>query len=109
MSRANRGGLFWGALLTLLGLIFLLNNFNLMPAHLIEWWPILVLLGGVWLFSQGLAQRRGGELIGGTVLLATGGFWLLVNFGWMDQRLFGPVLLIALGLGILVRSLLQRR
>src|ERR1700687_178257 len=71
MSRANRGGLFWGALLTLLGLIFLLNNFNLMPARLLEWWPILVLLAGLWVFSQGLAQRRGGELIGGTVLLAT--------------------------------------
>ena len=109
MSRANRGGLFWGALLTLLGLIFLLNNFNLMPARVVEWWPILVLVGGLWLISQGLAQRRGGELTGGTVLLATGGFWLLVNFGRMDQHLFGPVLLIALGLGLLLRSLLQRR
>ena len=39
MSRANRGALFWGAVLVLLGLVFLLNNFHIVPASLAQWWP----------------------------------------------------------------------
>jgi hypothetical protein len=109
MSRANRGGLFWGALLILLGLVFLLNNFNLVPANLIRWWPVLVLGAGIWLFGRGLAQRHGGGLVAGTVLAALGGFWLFANLGRADERLFVPILLIALGVGLLLRSLLAER
>jgi hypothetical protein len=45
-------------------------------------------------------------LIAGTVLASLGGFWLLDNLGRMDERLFIPILLIALGIGLLFRSLL---
>ena len=106
MSRANRSGLFWGTLLVLLGLVFLLNNFHLVPANLLQWWPVLVLGAGLLLFGRSLVERRGGGLIAGTVLASLGGFWLLDNLGRMDERLFIPVLLIALGIGLLFRTLL---
>jgi hypothetical protein len=106
MSRANRGGLFWGTLLVLLGLVFLLNNFHLVPANLLQWWPVLVLGAALLLFARGLVERQGGGLIAGTVLAALGGFWLLDNLGHIDERLFVPILLIALGVGLLFRSLL---
>ena len=106
MSRANRSGLFWGTLLVLLGLVFLLNNFHVVPANLLQWWPVLVLGAGLLLFGRGLVERRGGGLIAGTVLASLGGFWLLDNLGRMDERLFIPILLIALGMGLLFRTLL---
>jgi hypothetical protein len=106
MSRANRWTLFWGALLISLGLIFLLNNFHLVPANLLQWWPVLVLGTGSLMFGRGVAQRRGSGLVAGTVLVALGGFWLLDNLGRIDERLFVPILLIALGVGLLLRSLL---
>jgi len=109
MSRANRSALFWGALLILLGLVFLLNNFNLVPAGLVQWWPVLILGAGILLLGRGLAERQGGGLVAGTVLAALGGFWLLDNLGRMDERLFVPVILIALGVGLLLRSLLAGR
>ena len=106
MPRANRTSLFWGAVLILLGVVFLLNNFHLMPANLVQWWPALVIGGGVWLLARGLVARRGAGLIAGTVLAILGGFWLLDSLGRMDERLFVPVLLIALGAGLLMRNLL---
>lgn len=109
MSRASRSGLFWGALLIMLGLVFLLNNFNMVPFSLLQWWPVLILGAGILLFGRSLAERQGGGLVAGTVLAALGGFWLLDNLGRLDERLFVPILLIALGLGLLFRSLLARR
>jgi len=106
MSRASRGTLFWGALLTLLGLIFLLNNFNVVPANLWQWWPGFVLGAGALVLARGFVQRRGSGLVAGTVLVALGGFWLLDNLGRMDERLFMPILLMALGMGLVLRSLL---
>jgi len=106
MPRANRNALFWGTLLVLAGLVFLLNNFHLVPANLWQWWPVPVLGAGLFLFARGLVERQGGALIAGTVAAALGGFWLLDNLGRMDERLFIPILLISLGVGMLFRSLL---
>jgi hypothetical protein len=106
MSRANRGTLLWGSFLTLLGLVLLLYNFHLVPPTWLQWWPVLVLGGGLWLLGRGLAERQGASLVAGTVVGALGGFWLLDNLGRMDERLFIPILLIALGVGLLLRSLL---
>jgi hypothetical protein len=108
MSRASRGTLLAGALFVLLGLVLLLNNFQMVPANLLAWWPVLVLGAGIWLLGRGVAERHGAELVAGTLLAALGGFWLLDNLGRMDERLFVPILLIALGLGLLLRSLLAR-
>jgi Domain of unknown function (DUF5668) len=109
MTRANRSALFWGTVLVLLGLLFLLNNFNLVPTNILPWWPVLVLGAGVLLLGRGMVERGGAGLIAGTILVALGGFWLLDNLGRMDERLFVPVLLIALGLGLLLRSLVFGR
>ena len=106
MSRANRSALLWGVVLVLLGLAFLLNNFHVVPAGLWQWWPLPVLGAGLVVLGQGVAARQGSGLVAGTVLSALGVFWLLDNLGRVDERLFVPVLLIALGLGLLLRSLL---
>ena len=109
LSRANRSGLIWGVLLGLLGLVFLLNNFHLVPASFWQWWPLPVVGAGLLLVGRGAARRQGTSLVAGTVLACLGVFWLLDNLGRVDERLFVPVLLIALGLGLLLRSLLSPR
>jgi hypothetical protein len=109
MSRANRGALLWGVLLVLLGLVFLLNNFHLVPVGLWQWWPLPVLGAGLLLLGRGAARRQGASLVAGMVLAALGVFWLLDNLGRVDERLFVPVLLIALGVGLLLRSLFSAR
>jgi len=107
MSEANRSSLFWGALLVLVGLAFLLNNFNVIPGSVFSWWPLFVVGAGIVLLGRSVTRRRGGGLVGGTLLVGLGGFWLLQNLGRVDDRLFVPVLLIALGAGLLLRSLMR--
>jgi thiol:disulfide interchange protein len=67
----------------------------------------LVIGAGVWLLARGINERRGGALIGGTLVATMGVFWLLDNLGRVNERVFAPVLLIALGAGLLLRTLLR--
>ena len=103
MSASRRSGLFWGSLLIVLGLGFLLDNFNLVPEGIFSLWPLLVIGAGVWLLGQAVTSGEGRGLTGGVVVLALGTFWLLENYGRVTNQMFLPVLLIALGLGLLLR------
>jgi hypothetical protein len=42
-------------------------------------------------------------------VLALGAFWLLENYGRVNGRMFLPVLLIALGTGLLLRNFFWSR
>ena len=107
MLRSRRWSAIWGIVLIVLGAAFLLQNFNLVPAGYLQWWPVLVIAAGVWLLARGYSERRGGALIGGALVSSMGVFWLLDNLGRVDGRAFAPVLLIALGAGLLLRTLLR--
>ncbi len=97
--------LFWGVLLLVLGLGFLLHNFNLVPEGLFSLWPLIVIGAGAWILGEAVL-RRGRGLAGGVVVLALGAFWLLENYGRVRGPMFLPVLLIALGAGLLLQTLL---
>ena len=105
MSTTNRSTLGWGLLLIVVGLLFLLNNLQVLPAGLVQWWPALVLLAGVWLLGQAMARRQGGRLVGGVVVVALGAYWLMGSLVGVDDRILVPALMIALGVGLLGRSL----
>jgi hypothetical protein len=107
MLRSRRWSAIWGVVLIVLGAAFLLQNFNLVPAGYLQWWPVLVIAAGLWLLARGYTERRGGALIGGALVSTMGVFWLLDNLGRVDGRAFAPVLLIALGAGLLLRTLLR--
>lgn len=108
MSTSNRSAVLWGVLLIVLGLGFLLNNFNLVPESIFSLWPLVVIGAGLWLVGEA-ARRRGRGLAGGFVVLALGVFWLLENYGRVSGRMFLPVLLIALGAGLLLRNFFWSR
>jgi hypothetical protein len=107
MLRSRRWTAVWGVVLIVLGAAFLLQNFNLVPAGIMQWWPAFVIAAGLWLLARGYSERRGGVLIGGALVSTMGVFWLLDNLGRVDERAFAPVLLIALGAGLLLRTVLK--
>lgn len=96
-----------GALILIaVGVIVLLGNFGLqIPGH---WWSVLLLVPAVGLLVTAIrfyrvdntfGGRAMGPLIGGLVLLAMA---LAIFFG-LDWGVFWPIVLIAIGAGIIVR------
>jgi uncharacterized membrane protein len=84
---------------------------NFMPTStaVLDLWPVLVIGAGVWLIGGAAVRRQGGGLVAGILVLALGAFWLLENFGKANDQLFLPILLIALGVGLLLRNLYLSR
>jgi hypothetical protein len=107
--RSGEGAWIGGAVLILLGVIFLLQNLN--GFRLDNWWALFILIPAVvslttaWnLYHQTGQLTRSGRsaLLGGLVLLLITAVFLF-NLNW---NLFLPLLLILLGLGMLLNSLL---
>lgn len=56
------------------------------------------------------AGTRGGSIIGGTIMIVIGGFFLMVNMGWLPfLRESWPVLLIIVGAVLLVGGMRKSR
>jgi hypothetical protein len=102
----RRSGRVWGVLLVVAGVILLLNNLNVIPGQVLDWWPLIVIGGGLWMLGEAVARRRQGT-VGGVVLTSLGVFWLLNNLGRVDNAIFLPVLLMALGVGLVLRQVLR--
>jgi DUF4097 and DUF4098 domain-containing protein YvlB len=90
-ARSQRNSIFAGALLVLLGLIFLLDQFNPLfgIGHLIRtYWPVLLILWGVAKLIDHLAPRGGQSrppiLSGGEALLLVLVAFILAGFVFRD-------------------------
>jgi len=98
--------LFFPVLLIGIGAVLLASNLKLIPGSgwdiLLQWWPALLILGGL----NGLYQREG--IVGPVVFIGLGTVLLLGNLGIMPLTAletlwrFWPVLLIAFGLEVLL-------
>src|SRR5579872_2614718 len=100
------GGLLIGAILAGIGVLLLLQNLGILYVdELWQYWPvILIVVGASRLVS---AWDLGGRIFGGIVLFV-GGVFLLRNLGLLHGNVwayFWPVMLIAIGLGLLIRAL----
>ncbi len=109
MNETRRSALIGGFILIGLGALFLLDNFNVIPGNVVDWWPVLIVGAGLWLLVQAFRRRRHGGLVGGTLLVGLGGYWLLDNLGRLNADLFLPVLFISLGAGLLLRVFVPER
>ena len=102
----ERKGMFGGIIFITIGIIFLLNNFNLLPwsvwSILWRFWPLFLILGGLEMI---LGDSWLAELIVGLITLVTVGYiliqaiainnslfkqWLQSNIKWLplNEQLF---------------------
>jgi predicted membrane protein len=105
-SRAHRGGLFWGAVLTLGGLALLLDQMGIISVdRLWRFWPMILILVGLWNLTCQSARVFGAVMVilGVLFQLDTLG---IAHFRW--EQLW-PIAIVAAGLLILWRSLQERK
>ncbi|WP_299029322.1 DUF5668 domain-containing protein [uncultured Thermanaerothrix sp.] len=105
---AKRPSLFFPLLLIAVGVIFLLNNLEVIRVNgweiVLRYWPVLFIIGGLDHLYQGKGWTWGGIsiLLGGAFLLANLGY--LPLGGWDLLLRLWPIFLIALGLDLVVRE-----
>jgi len=103
------GQLWAGLVLIALGVLFLLDRFHVLAFAWIfrEWWPsLLILLGAVQLVTC-----RGRRWTGPLVLITLGVIFQVQNLGWFywwRMRNLWPAILIAVGVGVLIRRMQHR-
>ena len=98
-----------GTLLLILGVLFALQNFGMVRAgRLGDYWPLLLVWVGL---TRMLASRRGNHFASGAVILLLGIFFQLdrLDVIFVPMRQFWPVLLIAIGFGMIADSFVGRR
>ncbi|HEY7112556.1 MAG TPA: DUF5668 domain-containing protein [Thermoanaerobaculia bacterium] len=86
-----------GGILVLLGVLFLLDNFDMVDAReVLRFWPVILIALGL---TRLLAPRRPEQLTGGAVLLFLGIFFLLkaLHVPWFRLRSVWPLLLVVVG------------
>jgi len=96
--------LFAGLLLAALGVLFTLDNLQILRARdVLRYWPVIFLVIGI---SQ-LAQARSlGTMIGGSIWIEFGSVLLGERLHLISSGLrFWPLLLVAVGVWIVVRSM----
>ena len=101
--RANTKGIVFGAIIILIGALFLLNSAGIAPipgvSNIWEFWPVILIAVGVWRF---VATRKWWPLL----LIALGVLFLIGNLGIVpiDIGTYWPVILIAIGVWRLLAS-----
>jgi len=103
--RVRRGGFLMGTLIILIGVLFLLQNMNVIYVDRIgRFWPVLLIAFGV---SRIVERRFRWSLFGGIGFIVVGVLLLLGNLGYIAGNTWNyiwPVLLIAWGLQMLFRE-----
>ncbi len=110
--RANHGGA-WigGAVMIVLGVIFLLQNMG-MPM-LDNWWAVFILIPAFGSFSAAwnMYHNRGSQATGAVISSIVLGVFLtvlaLTFFFDLDLSKIGPIALILLGVGVLTGTLVR--
>ena len=102
----NAKRLAFGIIVIAIGALFLLNSTNIADLdRLLDWWPSLIILYGVW----SLIKNGFRSLFFPIVLIAIGAFLQLGHLGFdISWERYWPVALIAVGILIIVGSMRKR-
>ncbi len=100
------GGAIIGLILAGIGVLLLLQNLGIVIVeNLWDYWPVLLIVAGM---SKLLHSWGVGGRVGGGIVAALGILLLLRNFGVIHGDVWGyfwPAILIAIGLGMLLRAI----
>jgi hypothetical protein len=101
----NRRGFFGGILLVTVGMLMLLHYYGALPFWMADgaWWPLVIIAFGVWRLAMPCCARHLGSGVTFTLI----GLWCLaVTARWYGLTWHNswPLVLVAAGLGIIVRS-----
>jgi predicted membrane protein len=103
-TQRSTSSLLFGSLLTLFGVVLLLDNLGYIDANdILRFWPIVLVLIGA--FRVVRSEDTGGKVVG--LMIAIVGLWLLLtNFEVISLSFSSlwPLLLIGLGILLLVRA-----
>jgi hypothetical protein len=107
----GRGGIFWGTLLFLYGLFFLLRSLDLIESHVTVFMPAtFVILGFGFLMLFVSDPKDWHLLIPSVILLAFGGAFMLAEAGyihrwemWDTFRTWWPLILVLVGFSLILR------
>jgi predicted membrane protein len=102
-QRPSSGRIFWGLVLILLGVLFLLDQMGRADfGDLISrWWPLILVAIGLWQLISSNFQ----ELAGGLFMIALGAIFQLAKLEILGRNLWHyvwPALIIGLGLWVLL-------
>lgn len=107
----ERSAVFPATIIGGVGLVFLINEWDLVPGGIGELWPaFLIVVGMAFVMLYLFDEREAGVLIPAAILLAIGIVVLLANLGligtdpWRLVGTYWPIILIAIGLGGLFSS-----
>jgi len=102
---SGRFGVVFGAIVAGLGVLFLLQNLGILYFDDIwQYWPVILIVIGV---SRAASSLGLGGRVAGGVMVFVGMIFLLENLGLIHGnvwRYLWPIVLIAVGLGMLVRA-----
>jgi hypothetical protein len=90
--------------LIFLGIIFLLENLNVITFNFFLIWPVFVILGGVgFLLGFFINKKNYGLVMPGIILIIYGSLFMYCNImGWEYMQSLWPVFLLGPGLGFFV-------
>ncbi|MFL5732773.1 MAG: LiaI-LiaF-like domain-containing protein [Chloroflexia bacterium] len=104
----NYGGVMGGAILIVLGLIFLAATQGFLNLDWGNIWPLFLILAGAATLSQAIMttgpRRRAGLVFGGTIPFLLGVFFLATITGllsWSDQAVLWPIYPLIVGVAFL--------
>ncbi len=101
----DRGGrIFWGIILVIVGILFLLEQMHQADASYIlgHYWPVILIVIGLWIIVTSEFRNS----LGGIILVAMGGIFLLINLGIFREDVWSyawPLAIVVVGVWILIR------
>ena len=113
----NPGSVWFGLMAALCGAVFLYITMGPAEWADLQWlWPAFPAIAGIsWLGAWAVDLRQVSNLVLGIIGIGVGGTGLLYTQGRLDVELgtslvsYWPLILIALGVGLVVQFLVQRR